>query len=645
VKKTFSAIVLSGCAVVAGAQEPAELDPVVVSASRVPLTLSEVPGSVTVIEREEIERRQVVHVADLLRSVAGVSVSRSGTAGSQTQVRVRGSESNHVLVLIDGVEANDPASGDEFRWEQLTTFDVERIEIVRGPQSALWGSDALAGVVNIITRRNVSGPAASGFVEGGSFGTVYSGASAQTAGERWTASVGAAYLDSEGSNISRQGGEDDGYQNLTVTGSAGLDATEALQFEFGGRYVDAENDYDAVDFFETGLPTDADLVSDTDSLFLSSIAKLSLFDDFWRNQFKVTYADSDNDNHADGESSGSTAADTLGLYYQGGIEFAAGPGLAQHGLTLALEHEQEDFSQRGAASDFGDPNQDQNMDNTAYAAEYVVRAYQRLVLTSSLRYDDNSDFGNEYSWRLGGSYRLSDRGSRVRASIGKGHKAPTFIERFGFFPDLFIGNPDLRPEESRSWEIGVDQALADGQVEIGLTYFRARLEDEINGFVFDPDTFLFTARNVSGTSHRKGMEASVTARLGEHLDFGGSYTFTDSTQPQAQGGHEDELRRPRHMAAADLNYAFAANRANVNLAVTYTGERDDVFFPPFPADSEVVSLDSYTLVNLAASYRFGHGTEFYGRIENMFDEDYEDIYGFSNPGVGAFAGLRIAFGN
>ena len=137
----------------------------------------------------------------------------------------------------------------------------------------------------------------------------------------------------------------------------------------------------------------------------------------------------------------------------------------------------------------------------------------------------------------------------------------------------------------------------------------------------------------------------MTARLGEHFDLSGSYTFTDSSEPQALGGHEDELRRPRHMAAADLNYVFAANRANVNLGVTYTGERDDVFFPPFPADSEVVSLDSYTLVNLAASYRFGGGTELYGRIENMFDEDYEDIYGFSNPGIGAFAGLRIALGN
>ncbi len=550
-----------------------------------------------------------------------------------------------MLVLIDGVEANDPASGDEFRWEQLTTFEVERIEIVRGPQSSLWGSDALAGVVNIITRRNVSGPAASGFVEGGSFGTVYTGANAQTAGDGWTAAAGAAYLDSDGSNISRQGGEDDGYSNLTVSGNAGFDASDALQFELGGRYIDAENDYDAVDFFATGLPTDADRVSDNQSFFLSSIARLSLFDDLWRNQLKVTYADSDNDNHADGVPSGSTSAEALKFFYQGGIELAAGPGMARHALTMALEHEREDFSQQGAASDFGDPNQDQSMDNTAYAAEYVIRAYERVVVSSSLRFDDNSDFDNEYSWRLGASYLLFDWGSRLRASIGKGHKSPTFIERFGFFPDLFTGNPDLRPEESRSWEVGVDQALADGRVEVGLTYFRARLEDEINGFVFDPATFLYTARNVSGTSHRKGIEGSVTARLGEHFDLSASYTFTDSSEPQADGGQEDELRRPRHMAAADLNYVFAATRANVNLGVTYTGKRDDVFFPPFPADPEVVGLDSYMLVNLAASYRFGGGTELYGRIENMFDEEYEDIYGFNNPGIGAFAGLRIAFGN
>ncbi len=621
------------------------LDPVVVSASRAPVTLSEVPGSVTVIERDEIERRQVVHVADLLRSIAGVSVSRSGTPGSQTQVRMRGAESNHVLVLIDGVEANDPAAGDEFRWEQLTSFDIERIEVVRGPQSSLFGSDALAGVVNIVTRREVNGPGAGGFLEGGSFGTVYGGANARTAGERYSASFGGAYLDSDGSNISRQGGEDDGYDNLTLSAAADFAAADNLEFEFGGRYIDAENDYDAIDFFETGLPVDADRVSKNESLFLSSMARLGLFHGLWQNQLKVTYADSDNDNYSDGAEDGSTGAETLGLYYQGGVEFEGGPGAARHTLTMALEHEREDFSQRGIASDFGDPNQDQEMDNTAYAAEYVVRAWDALLLSGSLRYDDNSDFNNEYAWRAGASYRVDAWGSKFRASIGKGHKSPTFIERFGFFPDLFIGNPDLRPEESRSWEVGMDQALAAGRVEIGLTYFRARLEDEINGFVFDPESFLFTAQNVEGTSHRKGVEGTLSVRLTDSLSSTASYTFTNSKEPSTLGGHEEELRRPRHMAAANVNYAFFRSRANVNLGVTYTGERDDIFFPPFPAESEIVGLDSYTLVNLAASYRFSARTELYGRVENLLDEDYEDIYGFTNPGIGGFVGMRMAFGD
>ncbi len=644
-KKTFVGLVVLASAQGVGAQETVVLDPVVVSASRAPITLSEVPGSVTVIDRAEIERRQQVHVADLLRSVAGVSVSRSGTAGSQTQVRLRGAESNHVLVLIDGVEANDPASGDEFRWEQLTTFDVERIEIVRGPQSALWGSDALAGVVNIITRRQHAEPGAGVFFEGGSFGTVYGGANARTASDRFSASFGAAYLDSDGSNISRQGGEDDGYRNVTLSGAAGFEASEALALELGGRYIDAENDFDAIDYFETGLPVDADRVSKNESLFLSSAASLSLFDDFWANQLRVTFADSDNDNDSDGVADGSTAANTLGFFYQGGIEFVAGPGAAQHAVTVALEHERVDFHQRGAATEYGDPNQDQNLDSTAYAAEYLLRALEGWLLSASLRYDENSDFDNEYSWRIASSYRFFSSGSRLHASIGKGHKAPTFIERFGFFPDLFIGNPDLRPEESLSWEAGIDQPLPGGRAEIGFTYFEARLEDEINGFVMDPDTFLFTATNGAGTSHRNGVEATFSARLSEHVGATASYTYTNSKEPQSGGGHERELRRPRHMAAANLNYVFAANRANVNVALVFTGEREDIFFPPFPAESEVVTLDSYSLVNVAASYRVTARAELYGRIENLLDEDYEDIYGFANPGIGAFAGLRMTFGD
>jgi vitamin B12 transporter len=182
-------------------------DNIVVTASRSPLATSDIGSSSTVITREQIQRQQARFVTDLLRAVPGVTISHSGAVGSQTQVRMRGAEANHVLVLIDGVKANDPASGDEFRWELLSTSNVERIEIVRGPQSSLWGSDALAGVVHIITTSGRQQSKFGAYVEGGSHETVNAGFHAGAGGESWSLGFGLESLDTDGSNISRSGDE------------------------------------------------------------------------------------------------------------------------------------------------------------------------------------------------------------------------------------------------------------------------------------------------------------------------------------------------------------------------------------------------------------------------------------------------------
>ena len=243
------------------------LDQIIVTGARSPVTISQVCSATTVIGREEIERRQVRYVSDLLRAVPGFSVSHSGVIGSQTQVRVRGAEANHVLVLIDGVRANDPATGDEFRWEHLTTGNIERIEIVRGAQSSLWGSDAVAAVVHVITRGTGSAPALNAYAEGGSFSTINAGANGRTSGDRWSLNGGIEYLDTDGQNISRTGDEKDGSDNTTVSVAGSVDATDALSFTGGLRYTDAYSQFDPTDFFVTGLPTDGDVATASDNLY------------------------------------------------------------------------------------------------------------------------------------------------------------------------------------------------------------------------------------------------------------------------------------------------------------------------------------------------------------------------------------------
>jgi len=617
----------------AGAQERDTLETVVVTASRTPVAITDSGSSISVITRQDLERRQTIQVTDILRNVPGIAVSQSGPLGGQTQVRLRGAEANHVLVLIDGIEANDPAFGDEFQFEHLTTDGIERIEIVRGPQSALWGSDAIGGVINVTTRRGEAPLETTGYLEAGSFATQRAGGRVSIVRAGYAIDFGAAYLESDGENISRQGDETDGYRNGTVDFSATLRPSETMELGFVARYTDSEKQFDAIDFFETGLPIDADRSADATQSYLAATALISPAESLLEHQFKLTYLDTDQDSLSDGVGLSGFGAQKLGFYYQ--TTFPLGTSDA-HGLTAAVDYEREEFVQRGVANPFGDPNQTQELDTTGYVLEYRAAPSDELDLSAAMRYDDSSAYDATTSYRLTASYSL--RATRLRASVGTGQKSPTFGDRFGFFPDTFIGNPDLKPETSRGWEIGIERALGE-RASLTATYFNETLEDEINGFVFDPNTFQFTAANVAGRSERHGVELTAAAEISQSLELSAAYTYTDSTQPDDLGNQVDEIRRPQHVAAFNVNYAVN-ERVNINVNAAYTGSQYDNFFPPFPRSPEQVELTSYTLVTVAASYQMTPRLEFFGRIENLLDEDYEDVYGFNTPGIGAFIGIR-----
>ncbi|TDJ47972.1 MAG: TonB-dependent receptor [Gammaproteobacteria bacterium] len=622
---------------IAAQQSDDALENILVTASRTPVPASRVGSSYTVISREDLERRQIVYVTDALRDVPGFSISRAGTFGSQTQLRVRGAEANQVMVLIDGVEANDPALGDEFQFDQLLVTGIDRIEIIRGPQSALWGSDALAGIVNLITTRGTEPFSANGFLEAGSFGTTHVGGHLTSTGAIYDINVSVSRVDTDGSNISRVGDEDDGNRNTTLNLNAGAQLSERTRLEFFARHTDSVRDYDAIDFVTTGLPVDADRQTDATQEYLRVSVATAVLENRWTHRFSVTRLETDNENFGDGLSLGSTAAEKLGFYYQTSLALTESDS---HRLTFAVDREEQRFSQRGTASPFGDPNQDQEVDTTGYVLEYQGLELGPFSFSAALRHDDNSDFDDVNTYRVTGSYLVDASGTRLHASLGTGQKSPTFIERFGFFSGEFVGNQDLKPERSEGWEIGFEQSFRNNSLSIAATYFDEQLEDEIDGFVFDPGTFLFTAANRPGKSRRQGIELQFTASPGDHLDLSASYTYTDSTELASLGDEVDELRRPTNMLAVNLNFS-PWPRANFNLNVSYNGSQDDIFFPPFPLPSERVGLDSYTLVDLAATYRLTPTVQLIGRIENLLDENYEDVVGFSTPGVGAYFGVRI----
>jgi len=621
------------------ADEAVDLEHVLVTARLQPITIGEIGSSVTVISREEIEQKQVKYLSELLRDVPGFAVSQTGGAGSQTQVRVRGAEANQLLVLMDGVRANDPAASGEFQYQYALTSNIERIEIIRGPQSATWGSDAIAGVINIIRKKDVKSKYLTGNIEAGSFDSFNASVDGGYSGKIFEVSGGVSYLDTDGTNISRVGNEKDGAENTTGNIAVEFDASDAFSVRFSGQWVDANTEYDDIDYVVTGLPEDADRVTEVNQSFLSGELRYNPKLNPWTGSFSVNRMDSDNDNLSDGLWTGSTAATTLDYRLRAGVALDEAKN---HRLGFALEHENVDFSQRGEASIYGDPNQDQTYDVNAYAAEYIGKPFTGFTWTASLRLDDYSDFDNATTWQLAASYQVTPT-LRVRGSAGTGSKAPTFTERYGYFEDLFIGNPKLKPESSKGWEIGFDSRWSNDRYQLQMTYFDQNLEDEIDGFVYDPDSFLFTAQNKDTDSKRKGVETTFDMRLGQFFTLVANYTYTDAKEENAQGQNVREVRRPKHMASLAANYYFASSRGNLNLKVNYNGSQLDDFFPPGAYVAERVEIDAYTVVNLAGSWKLTRSLDITARISNLFDKEYEEIFGFVRPGRAIYAGLRGRF--
>ena len=628
-------ITLAGLCLAANADAHVDkdaLETITVTASRTPLKVGDAGSSISIIGKEQIQRRNAANLTDLLREIPGMAVSQQGSLGAITQLRVRGAEANQVLVLIDGVEANDLSQGSEFNFSHLMASQIERIEIVRGPQSAIWGSDALSAVVNIITRPgNFIDTLFSGYAEGGSFNTVRTGFGVQHGTDRNQVKLSIDYLNTDGTNISRLGNEDDGYKNTTVNLTGTYDAADNIVLSYLLRNTKSTTNFDDIDFLNTGLPTDANFFTESSQTY----SGLSLAYDIEKLSHTLSFSRTATENIT----STASQVDDKSRGDKRQIRYQASLALEHHIITGMLEYEQEDFEQRGAASFFGDPNKNLNTDTKSIALEYRYDS-DPVDLSLSGRHDSNSEFDDATAWRATAAWHLTNDSTTLFASVGESVKNPTFTERFGFF-DTFTGNPDLRPEESFSWELGLRQSLMNNQMAMTATWFRADLENEINGFVFDSSSGAFTAANTEGESNREGIELGLNYNVTERFEVAASYTYLDATQADITGNDTTEVRRPDNSGSVSANYAF--NNANLNVAIIYTGDQEDDFFPPFPPFRERVSLHGFTLVNVSGTYRLNDNVELTLRLENLTDEDYEEVFGYSSPGFSAQVGVRVTW--
>jgi vitamin B12 transporter len=607
------------------------IEEILVHASLVPISSERSANAITLIDYKQIENRSVSSISELLRNVPGLAVSKSGVQGSQTQIRVRGSEANHLLVLIDGIEANNPSQNDGLNWGIFAASDIERIEVVRGPQSSMLGSDAISGVINIITKNADKPRSLKIFSENGSFDTNNNGISFGLINDGFNARLGLSQLQTDGANISRAGKERDGYKNRNLTFKSGFNFNENLQAAFSLRRSDGMNEYDS-DFDFDGLVDDQDKVTKFENAIMGFKFDYLNSDKTWQYHVAISESKSNNKDFQEallGTSTSSTKDQLRFISSKYWDEFS-------QRISFLAEYEREKFSQRGRINDYGiygvfNPNQDQNRNTNSIAIEYRADVFNKTTLAASTRRDDNSQFKDANTFKVELIYDLSVN-ARLRSSYGTAVKNPTFTERFGFYTN-FIGNPFLQPEKSISWELGLDQKFYGGNFTLSATLFNSELDNEIDGNAIDPITFGFTAINKLGLSKRNGLELNSSIRPSKNITLNTSYTFTQSQELDAKGKYQNEVRRPRHIASLNMSWQ-QSDSLSISTNIQYNGSQEDIVYPTN------IKLADYTIFNLSANLSVSKKLDTYLRLENLFDESYEEIFGYQPLGFGAHIGIR-----
>ena len=608
-----------------------DLEEIIVSASLIPVSKDKTANAITVINYDGIKNRSVSSISDLLRDVPGLAVSRSGVRGSQTQIRIRGNEANHLLVLIDGVEANNPGQSDELNWGTLVAADIERIEVIRGPQSSMYGSDATSGVINITTKSALEPRSLNIFSEYGSFTTQNNGASAGYKDNRLSARIGLSQIKTVGDNISRTGAEKDGYENKNINFKSGLKINERFKTEFTLRRTDGMNEYDSDSDFD-GLIEDQDKVAKFENTIIGFKTDYSTADSIRQYQLSISQSKNENKDFNEG------TLGTLTSSAKDQVKFISSFFWNEFNqrISVLAEHENEKFSQRGTINDYGvygifDPNQNQNRKTNSVSFEYRSYILNDIIIGISARHDRNSEFKDSNTYKFETIYNLSQE-VVLRSSYGTAIKNPTFTERFGYYTN-FIGNPYLQPEKSTNWEIGYDQSLKNRNFVFSATIFNSVLDNEIDGNALDPITFGYTAVNKSGLSKRKGLELNSSSKLNKNLTLNFAYTYTDSIELNGINEYQDEVRRPRNISS--LNLLWQPNDSiNINTNIQYNGSQKDIVYP------KNVKLSDYTIVNFSTNINITDKIEGYIRLENLFNESYEEVYGYEALGFGAHIGIR-----
>jgi vitamin B12 transporter len=650
-----SSLALAALPLAAHAQETARQDTIIVTGVLTPIAEEKLGQTITVISSELIEDQGYNFVPDVLRQAPGAAVSQMGAPGALTQVRIRGAEANHTLVLLDGIDISSPDLN-ETDFSTLTTAGLDRIEFLRGPQSGLYGSNALAGVVNLISRRELDGHYINASAELGAFGTSDVEASAGIGNGEAFASISLSHLASEGYDTSpdqtangvpavgvgAQAGDKEGTAITTINARGGMNLTDALRVNGVVRYMTAESELDgqAYGFPIAGRTYDDPSRTNHEQIVIGASATFDPWDGAWETVVSLSHVDASRRNFLTdfpfliGPPVPSPADLLLVPVYESGTNssrftaaiqstYAFGDEGFANFLTGFAEHENETYEDAYTV-------REEERTLNAFGLQYRAEIASQLYLSATFRHDDNDQFQDADTWSVSGAWAIPGTGTRLHTSAGTGVTNPTFIEQFGFDPSTFIGNADLVPEEALGWDAGIEQTLFEDTLTIDVTYFSSDLENEIYT-AFLPG-FLTTALNSTSDSDRSGWEASFSVHPTDDIDILGSYTNLEATEVA-----NTELRRPEQQGAIDASWRVGGGPLKLNLGVTYNGEMLDTDFATFMP----TSIDPYTLVRVGASWQVNDTIELYGRVENVTDEEYQEVLGFKGAPQAFYLGIRF----
>jgi len=640
-------------------------DAVVVSPTTTVTPSDQSASSVTVITAIDIEIRQLRTVPDALATVPGLNVVQTGGPGGLTSVFIRGTNSNHVKVLIDGIDVTDPSSpNDAFDFGQLLTGDIARIEVLRGPQSGLYGSDAIGGVIAITTKDGSGPPKFTASMEGGSFGTTNERASLSGSQADFNYAFNVQHYQAASTpvtppNLLAPGEQriNDFYDNWTVSTKLGAKLTDTLAANLVGRYTDSKLLYtgeDCVNFFPCAPEMFQNDQVDHQffgraELVWSPVAGFKNFFGVNYSNLWSYYADPNPDNYyVPIVVPPSTSLGTR-VKYDYRSEWQVAPGQL---LVVGAEDQNETLRTNSTSSvdptftyqTFFTTNAERRSD--AGWLELQNQLTRQFYLVSNIRYDAYEDFGGHTTWRLAPVYIVPGADTKIKATYGTGFKAPTLNQLYVSYPPTYIANPNLKPEESKGWDVGFEQPLATDRFRFGATYFRNDIKNLIDTGLASPG--VYTSVNF-GAASMFGAETfaawSVTSRLNLRADYTYTVAKNDSTlsgcpdvTPDCAG--QQLLRRPKNKASLIATWK-PIDRLSVSSSLLYVGSWWDI-----DRSGYMTGLKSppYMTVNLATEYAASDTLTYFARIDNLFNRQYEDPLGFLRPGFGVFGGVRLTVG-